>query len=120
MDEHPLEHIPLNYDITYISASLKAPNPAKKEFMFTMKQLGYNAVQTYYNAKQWKTDAPPEVLYDLFKVFKTKMYKDEPEKILLNFNKNSAGRRIFAKPLLNPDLDFDYKSAPLEDRPKVV
>ena len=34
--------------------------------MFAINQYGYKAVQTYYNSKLWKTNAPPEILYDIF------------------------------------------------------
>jgi tRNA G26 N,N-dimethylase Trm1 len=32
--------------------------------------LGYKAVQTYYDHTLWKTDAPPEVIYDIVKSHK--------------------------------------------------
>ena len=117
VDEQPLEHIPLNYDFNYLCSNLKTPNPDKRAFVYAMRQLGYNAVQTYYNSALWKTDAPPEVLYDVFKVFKTQLYKNDQEKILANLSANAPGRRIFEKPLLHPELSFDYKEAKQEAHP---
>ncbi len=72
--------------------------------------MGYKAIQTYYNAKQWKTNAPPEVLYDLFKAFKIHLNKDDPSKILANLNEGTTGWRIFQKPIENKDISFDYKA----------
>lgn len=95
IDEEPLQHIPLNYDINFISSSLRMQNPSKKEFMYAMNQLGYKAVQTYYNSKLWKTDAPPDVLYDLFKAHKHWQFKNDQAKILANLSEKSAGFRIF-------------------------
>ena len=77
IDEDPLKHMPLNYDVNFLCSSLKSPNPGKQEFVYALSQLGYKAVQTYYQSKQWKTDAPPEVLYDIFKAYKTQLYKGD-------------------------------------------
>ena len=84
-----------------------------------MNQLGYKAVQTYYSSKLWKTNAPPEVIYDIFKAYKIKLYKNDESKILANLSKTTAGYRIFNKPLLHPELSFDFKNATKETKPVV-
>ena len=63
--------------------------------MFAINQYGYKAVQTYYNSKLWKTNAPPEVLYDIFKSYKWFLNKNDKEKVFQNLNKTTAGYRIF-------------------------
>ena len=67
IDEEPLQHIPLNYDLDFICSSIKSSNPGKGGFTYALSQLGYKAVQTYYAPRLWKTDAPPEVIYDIVK-----------------------------------------------------
>jgi hypothetical protein len=52
-------------------------------------------VQTYYNSKLWKTNAPPEILYDIFKSYKYYLFKNDKEKVINNLNKTTAGYRIF-------------------------
>ena len=44
IDEEPLQDFPLNYDVEYLCANLKAVNPGKGPFMYAMNQLGYKAV----------------------------------------------------------------------------
>jgi hypothetical protein len=58
--------------------------------MFAINQYGYKAVQTYYNSKLWKTNAPPEILYDIFKAYKWNLYKNDKEKVFQNLNKPTA------------------------------
>lgn len=119
IDEEPVQDYPLNYDLSYISASLKVQNPSKKEFMYAMNQLGYKAVQTYYSSKLWKTNAPPEQLYDIFKVYKNYTYKNDEAKVLANLASTTGGFRILKKPMLNPQLSFDVKNASEEMKPHV-
>lgn len=119
IDEKAVEDVPLNYDINYICSSLRMQNPNKKEFIYAMNQIGYKAVQTYYNSKLWKTNAPPDVLYDVFKVHKYMQFKNDQTKIFANLSEKSAGYRIFQKPLLNKDLKFDFKNADADLKPQV-
>ena len=58
---------PLNYDFNAVCKDLKVPNPNRIQTETAFKSLGYKTSQTYYNSKLWKTDAPPEVIYDIFK-----------------------------------------------------
>jgi len=32
--------------------------------------LNYKLIQTYYDGDLWRTDAPPEAVYDIFKKWK--------------------------------------------------
>ena len=99
IDEEPLEHIPLNIDLDFLCSSIKCVNPGKSEFIYAMNQLGYKARQTYYSPKLWKTDAPPEVIYDIVKSYKHKMYKGDKTQILANLKEGTPGYRIIEKPL---------------------
>jgi hypothetical protein len=51
-------------------------------------------VQSYYDPKLFKTNAPPEVVYDIFKAWKSKVYDDDQEKIMRNINPNGPAYRI--------------------------
>lgn len=51
-------------------------------------------MQTYYSGKLWKTDAPPEVLYDLFSKFKKYENKGDEEKVFANLKESQPGYRI--------------------------
>ena len=44
IDEEPVQENPLNYDFNFLCSSLKSPNPRKSEFVFALRQLGFNAV----------------------------------------------------------------------------
>jgi tRNA (guanine26-N2/guanine27-N2)-dimethyltransferase len=50
--------------------------------------------QSYYDPKLFKTNAPPEVIYDIFKSWKSKVYSDDQEKIMRNINPNGPAHRI--------------------------
>ena len=112
LDEIPVQDQPLNYDYNYICSTLKMHNPDKREFIFAMSQLGYNAVQTYYNSDNWKTDAPPEVIYDVLRAYKYDQCSGDQEKMMLNIKENSAGHRILSKKSeIEGKLDFNWKAA---------
>lgn len=115
IDEEPLQDEPLNYDINFICSSLRSANPSKQEFVYALTQQGYKTVQTYYNSRQWKTNAPPEVLYNIFKAYKLKQYDGDMTKVLTNLKPGSPGYRIFNKLIPGPEIDFDFKSATKED-----
>jgi len=107
IDEEPLQGIPLNYDLNFICSSLKHHNPSKKEFVRALDQYGYQAVQTYYNAKLWKTNAPPDVLYDLFKAHKWWSHNQDEAKVFTNLKEGTPGDRILKKPLIRADIEFN-------------
>lgn len=67
IDEEPLQDQPLNYRIGSLCKDISASVPHKSTFLYSLNQYGYRAFQTYYNPDRWKTDAPPEVLYDIMK-----------------------------------------------------
>ena len=81
-----------------------------------MKKLGYNAIQTYYNPKYWKTDAPPEVLYDVFKAYKIEMCGGDKEKIMANLKEGTVGWRIFQKPQIHKEVDFSFTQKKEEEK----
>mmetsp|Transcript_14412 Transcript_14412/g.24569 ORF Transcript_14412/g.24569 Transcript_14412/m.24569 type:complete len:126 (+) Transcript_14412:1339-1716(+) len=92
-------------------------NPDKREFVFALSQLGYKAVQTYYNSDNWKTDAPPEVIYEVLRAYKHQACAGDSEKMLANVKERSAGFRILTKESkLEGKLDFDYKKAAGENK----
>ena len=112
LDEEPLEHVPLNYDLNFIASSLRVHNPSKQQFLYALSQYGYSAVQTYYSGKLWKTDAPPEVLYDLFKRFKYHSNDDDESKVFANLKETTPGHRILKKDAVKvADISFDVDKA---------
>lgn len=110
IDEKPVADNALCYDMVKMAKSIRIHNPSKKEFLFGLSQLGYTAVQTYYSAEMWKTNAPPEALYKVLASFKNHTYKYDKEKIFQNVSKTQAGFKILEKNLENK-LDFDIKKA---------
>jgi hypothetical protein len=54
--------------------------------------------QTYYDAKLFKTNAPPEDVYGIFKAWKSKVYDGDKEKIMRNITDGSLAARILSKP----------------------
>ena len=70
MAESELGHIPLNYDLANVCSHVKVECPKKKEIHTAFQSLGYKLAQTYYDPKLFKTDAPPEAIYDIFKSYK--------------------------------------------------
>jgi tRNA (guanine26-N2/guanine27-N2)-dimethyltransferase len=71
IDESYLESTPLSYDMSHIASTLKIVNPRKTQMIAAFNSLGYLICQTYYDPKLYKTNAPPEVIYDIFKAWKT-------------------------------------------------
>jgi len=70
--------------------------------------LNYKGVQTYYNANLWKTDAPPEVIYDLIKSHKKENCEKEKLDFFLNINKNSPMLEILNRPIVHkPNFDVE-------------
>jgi tRNA G26 N,N-dimethylase Trm1 len=44
IDEEPLSHIPLNYDIAFICSSIKSHNPEKRNLIYAFQKLGYKCI----------------------------------------------------------------------------
>ena len=63
----------MNWDFAQIASSLKCQNPTKNQLFTAFKSLDYEVTQTYYNPKLYKTNAPPDVVYDVFKAYVIKM-----------------------------------------------
>ena len=57
--------------------------------------MGFKLCQTYYDGDLYKTDAPPEAVYDIFKKFKQ---ESQPEKYLENVPKTGPARTALEKP----------------------
>jgi len=72
--------------------------------------LNYELIQTYYDSTLYKTNASPEVIYDILKQWKIKNAKNDKNAILKNINKQSPAYAMFEKP---PQVDpnFDYETA---------
>ena len=78
--------------------------------------LGHRICQTYYNGELWKTDAPPEVIYDIFKQWKQ---EKTPEQYLSNVAKTSPAHVILEKPRAkDADFDFVLPKSEGQDEPK--
>ena len=89
--------VPLNYNFNSVASDLRVPNPSKVQTVAAFESLGYKVSQTYYNAKLWKTNAPPEVIYDIFKQYKLNMHQGDMEKYYGTISKNSPSYRILEK-----------------------
>jgi tRNA (guanine26-N2/guanine27-N2)-dimethyltransferase len=74
IDEHTLAGKPLSYELSHIASTLKIHNPRKGQLFAAFNSLGYLLRQTYYDSKLFKTNAPPEVIYDIFKAWKSEVY----------------------------------------------
>lgn len=60
-----------------ICSHLKAECPRKNEIEHAFKSVGHSLTQTYYDPKLFKTTAPPETIYDIFKSFKKQTAETE-------------------------------------------
>lgn len=86
--------MPLSYDLSSIASTFKVSNPRKGQLVAAFNSLDYMLTQTYYEAKLFKTNAPPEVIYDIFKQWKSKIYENDPEKMMRNISDKSPSYRI--------------------------
>eukprot|EP00347_Sterkiella_histriomuscorum_P008091 403346405 len=99
IDEDVCGDQPLSFDFSQIASSLKSQNPKKNELFTAFKSLGYNLTQTYYEPKLYKTNAPPEVIYDIFKAFKTQDVKNDQQQLFKNIHLSSFAHRILSAPI---------------------
>jgi hypothetical protein len=75
-------------------------------------------VQTYYSPDLWKTDAPPEVIYEVLREYKLQQFQGDKDKLLANLKETQPGARILKKePVVAKNLNFDVKAA-LEEEQK--
>ena len=77
IDESILGQVPLSYELSNISSTFKVANPRKGQLVAAFNSLDYMLTQTYYEAKLFKTNAPPDVIYDIFKQWKNKTYDND-------------------------------------------
>jgi len=74
--------------------------------------LNFKGVQTYYNANLWKTDAPPEVIYDLIKSHKKEHCEKDKLDFFLNIHKTSPMLEILNRPIVHkPNFDIEQLKA---------
>ena len=71
IDEEPLQEFPLSFSVHDVCSTIRAQNPRKEQVHAAFKSLNFRLCQTYYNGDLWKTDAPPEAVYDIFKKWKS-------------------------------------------------
>lgn len=76
IDESVLSEQPLSYDVAHIASILKVQNPSKAELIAAVRSLDYIACQSWYSPKLYKTNAPADVIYDIFKAYVRKMIPD--------------------------------------------
>ena len=73
IDESVVEK-PLNYDLSHISSTLRCAMPKKSQIVAGFRSLDYMISQSFYDPKLWKTNAPPDVIYDVFKAWVRQMW----------------------------------------------
>jgi tRNA (guanine26-N2/guanine27-N2)-dimethyltransferase len=96
IDEEILADQPLNYSFVNVCSELKLINPTKEQIIAGFRSLNYMLCQTYYNSYLWKTNAPPSVIYEIFKQFKLQTYgKDD---IFKNLKEGTVGHTVLSKP----------------------
>ena len=105
LDEEPLQDYPLNFNLHDVCSTIRAQNPEKKKIHAAFASLNYKLCQTYYSGELWKTDAPPEAIYDIFKKWKQQM---TPETYLSNVPEGNPGHKALQKPR-EFEADFEYK-----------
>lgn len=94
----------MSFDLSMICSNLKCENPTKNQVLAGFKSLGFKVCQTYYNPDLWKTDAPPEAVYDIFKQFKLE-FSESKDDIMKNVKPDTAAHAILTKDLkYKPDF----------------
>lgn len=88
-----------------VCSTIRAQNPEKKKVHAAFASLGFKLSQTYYNGDLWKTDAPPEAVYDIFKKWKQLI---TPDQYMDNIATTSPARTILEKER-TLEADFDYR-----------
>lgn len=101
-----------------ISSNLKVENPTKQQILAGFKSLGYKITQTYYEAFLWKTNAPPAVVYDVFKTFKAQR-EGESDNVFKNCKEGSIAHKILSLPVVHKP-DFEFKEEVVENKQKLL
>lgn len=116
IDEDELSHKPLSFDLSQICSNLKVINPTSREIISGFTSLNYKLAQTYYDPTLWKTDAPPEAIYDIIKAYKKQLCEKEKTDFFLNIHKESPMMTILQKPL---EIEPDFNMEKLEQNKKL-
>jgi len=83
--------------LNQICSNLKVSNPTKNQIVAGFRSLDYMVNQTYYDPKLWKTNASPEVVYDIIKAYKKQLCEKEGTDFMLNIHEQSPMRAILSK-----------------------
>lgn len=82
-------------------------NPSKSEIIAGFRSLNYPLCQTYYDSNLWKTTAPPEVIYDIFKSWK-KLKTEQGDGYMKNVNEGTPAHTILSREIsVNPNFDVE-------------
>lgn len=108
LDESVCKEEALSFDFSQVCSNIKVVNPTQKEVQAGFASLGYKLVQTYYEPKLWKTDASPEIVYDIFKQFKKEFCEREKQDYMLNIHEQSPFYNCLKRELkVKPDFNTD-------------
>lgn len=104
--EMSIGNYPLSLDFDRLISEVKAESLSKKQIYSSFKSLGYDLAQTYYRPSLFKTNAPHQVVYDIFKSWKIQWAeqkgKDPKEKC------SGTALNILSKPVtVTPDFGFE-------------
>ena len=100
--------------MSQVCSNLKVANPTKAQLIAGFKSLNYKAVQTYYDPNLWKTNAPPEVWYDIFKSFKKHHYEQD---YMHNVGENSVAHKILTREIVHePSFEVDKAQSKEENK----
>ena len=105
LDEEPLQEQPLSFNLADVCSNIRAFNPQKEKIHSAFSSLGFKLCQTYYDGDLWKTDAPPDAVYDIFKKWKM---DSTPDHYLDNVPKTGPAKATLEKPR-KYEADFDFR-----------
>jgi len=91
-------------------------NPTLREITAGFSSLEYRIAQTYYEPTLWKTDAPPEVVYEIFKAYKMMQSEGNEEEFLKNVHPSSSMHACMKKPIT---VKPDFNTENLKDKKKL-
>lgn len=76
-------------------------------FRGALNSLGFKMAYCYYDPNLFKTDAPAEVIYDIFKKYKTDNYTKE--NLYKNMIEDSYKMRILRKEVIHQATFYEFK-----------
>jgi tRNA (guanine26-N2/guanine27-N2)-dimethyltransferase len=104
-----LHDVPLFYSMQGLAQSLKGSTPSQTDMYAALDNAGYRASQSHLEPTALKTDAPPEVLWDIMRVHaKTKAqggYADQLRKVKA---KDPVAYKILTKAVVT-DVSFTVR-----------